>query len=137
MEFDFWPEQFLRLMILNLRNSAEWKRSMDLAIEVYRVTRGWPDTGDSENSFTHRMLDSATKIERRVTDSFHVSFDSQCDQLKVARYHVSETEFYLSCAFQMRYIDETDFSRLTSDTEHVRNLLTRRIQALSERYQGW
>jgi four helix bundle protein len=121
-------------MILNLRNSAEWKRSMDLAIEVYRVTRGWPDTGDPESSVTLRMLDSATKIERRVTDSFHVSFDSQCDQLKVARYHVSETEFYLYCAFRLKYIDENDFSRLTSDTEHVRNLLNRRIQSLGERY---
>jgi hypothetical protein len=46
---------------------------------------------------------------------------------------LSETEFYLECAYQFKYVDRSDYERILSDINHVRLLLNLRIDKLQHR----
>jgi four helix bundle protein len=122
-----------------ISSTIEWKRSMDLAISMHQVTRQMmsdkPDKSDKSgsDSLAERLIQAVFKVESRITESYHSWVFTQSELLCMARYHLSETEFYLECAYRQRSITHQDYCRLQSDISYVRFLLNARIENLQKK----
>jgi hypothetical protein len=125
-----------------ISSTIEWKRSMDLAISMYQVTRQMvsdkPDKSDKSDksgsdSLAERLMQAVFKVESRITESYHSWVFTQSELFCMARYHLSETEFYLECAYRQRSITHQDYCRLQSDISYVRFLLSARIENLQKK----
>ncbi len=135
----------MRFNISNMNNlsrissTIEWKRSMDLAISMHQVTRQMlsdkPDNSENEGSesLAERLLQAVFKVESRITESYHSWVFTQSELFCMARYHLSETELYLECAYRQRSITHQDYCRLQSDISYVRFLLNARIEHLQKK----
>ncbi len=126
-----------------ISSTIEWKRSMDLAISMHQVTRQMmndkPDNSENEGSesLAERLIQAVFKVESRITESYHSWVFTQSELFCMARYHLSETEFYLECAFRQRSITHQDYCRLQSDISYVRFLLNARIENLQKKKPLW
>jgi four helix bundle protein len=114
-------------------STIEWKRSMDLAISMHQIIRHMLDDKTGSGELAERLLQSVFKIEARITESYHSWVFTQSELFCMARYHLSETEFYLECAFRNRCIPYPDYYRLQSDISYVRFLLNKRIENLQKK----
>lgn len=115
--------------------TIEWKRSMDLAISMHRITRHMLDDKAGSAELAERLLQSVFKIETRITESYQSWVFTQSELFCMARYHLSETEFYLECAYRQRCVSFHDYNRLQSDISYVRFLLNQRIENLQKKRQ--
>jgi four helix bundle protein len=113
--------------------TIEWKRSMDLAISMHQVTCQMLNEKNGSKELAERLLQSVFKIETRITESYHSWVFTQSELFCMARYHLSETEFYLECAYRQRSITHQDYCRLQSDISYVRFLLSARIENLQKK----
>jgi len=119
---------------------------MDLAISMHQVTRQMmsdksDQSEDADNSgsdsLADRLLQAVFKVESRITESYHSWVFTQSELFCMARYHLSETEFYLECAHRQRSITHQDYYRLQSDISYVRFLLNVRIENLQKKKPLW
>jgi four helix bundle protein len=105
---------------------------MDLAISMHQLTRSMQRKQNVHNGLIERLIQSVFRIELRISESNTSWVFSRSELLRMALFHLSETEFYLECAHQFKYIECSDYDRLLSDISHVRLLIAARIDSIKQ-----
>ena len=128
-----------RVMVAQCRTSHKdlilWQKSMDLAAEVYRMVRCFPNFelfglgAQLRRAAVSVPSNVAEGAARRTTRDF-ISF------LHIARGSLAELETQLLLARRLHYVDDASAQALATEVEEVGRLLNAVIRGLRRRLEA-
>ena len=107
----------------NYKHAPVWRKSMDLAIAVNHIVRGFPDNEKEFQGLSCQLLQAAIRIPSRIAESRQCFSYQPEEMLQMARYHLSETEFLLEVSLHLGYLPEIDWLRLADSMRDIRELI--------------
>ena len=111
------------------KNSLTWNRAVDLSISIHRIVCRFPSVAQQRDEMLRaRLLNAAVRVSDGIADSYDNLKYTPSEMLRMARYHLSETEFLLDCSMHMGYVEEREYGRLTEEMRALRGMLNREIQ---------
>jgi four helix bundle protein len=106
-----------------------WKKAYDFALEIYRVTRVFPQA--ELYGLTNQMRRAALSIPANIAEGYERQHRKEYIQfLMIAHGSLGEIETFLLFAKDLGYIDEKAHGTLDSQRQEVRRLLRGLINAL-------
>jgi four helix bundle protein len=114
----------------NFQGLDVWQRSHQLALAVYRVTKGFP--GDERYGLISQMRRAAVSVPANIAEGFK----RQGKADKIRFYNTSETsleevKYYFILSRDLGYI--ADMEQLMADAETVSRMLYRLIESIRGR----
>nr|WP_114985678.1 four helix bundle protein [Cyclonatronum proteinivorum] len=114
------------------RELTVWKKSIDLSIQIYRLTSSFPT--EEKFGIISQMRRAATSIPaniaegqaRRTTGEFLQS-------LGIARGSLAELEIFLIISERLQLATATDCNSLLRDCEEISKMLNGLMKALTKR----
>jgi four helix bundle protein len=117
--------------MIALRDSPAWHRALDLSISIHRIIKQFPPQAKQrDEGLSSRLLHAAVRVGHGLADSFDLASYNQYDMLRLARYHLSETEFLLDCSMYMGYVEEQEYGRIQEEMRQLRGLINREIHPI-------
>lgn len=111
------------------KNSLTWNRAVDLSISIHRIVCRFPSVAlQRDEMLRARLLNAAVKVSDGIADSYDTLKYTPSEMLRMARYHLSETEFLLDCSLHMGYVEEQEYGRLAEEMRTLRGLINREMQ---------
>ena len=108
--------------IKSYRDLLVWQQAMDLAADVYRLTRSWPK--EELYGLTAQARRAATSVPANIAEGYgRESRGSYLQFLKVAQGSVKEVETHLLIAERVGVATEAQLTPLLSQCESVGKLL--------------
>jgi four helix bundle protein len=119
--------------IRSLRELKVWKKAMDLAMETFETTEGFPM--EERYSLTDQMRRSSRSVSTNIAKAWRkrrypAAFVSK---LNDAEGESAETQTHLEMAKRCGYIDSTSASRLDNSYEEIMAMLV----SMVARPQQW
>jgi four helix bundle protein len=106
-----------------------WKKSMDMVVAVYEITRHFPDS--EKFGLVNQMRRAAVSIPSNIAEGFARKGDTEFVYfLKVAYGSSAELETQLILAERLKFTRAADFDKLTSELIEVRKMLASLIRKL-------
>jgi four helix bundle protein len=100
-----------------------WKLAMDLVIDVYKVTEGFPK--EEKFSLTDQIRRSAVSIPSNIAEGAARNTKKEfVNFLHVAQGSLSELDTQLELVERLGYIDKANWSRLNGAMERIDKMLT-------------
>ena len=110
-----------------------WQKSMDLAVEIYRLTRQFP--AEERYGITSQMRRAATSIPANIAEGqARRSTGEFLQSLGVARGSLAELETFLTLSTRLNMTTPEDSERLLSDCVEINKMLNALIKSLSTRH---
>lgn len=111
-----------------------WQKAVSLAVQVYRVTNGFPR--DERFGLTSQIRRAATSVSANIAEGWgRGSVNENVQFLTIARGSLLELESHLYVASQLKLTDSSGLTLILKDIESVSMMLTRLIQALRRKTQ--
>ena len=108
-----------------------WRLSHSLALEVYRVTRGFP--GHERYGLTSQMRRAAASIPANLAEGCGRDTDRELARYtRVALGSATELEYHLLLSRDLDYLEDRDFSILTRSVDEVKRKLANLASALTK-----
>jgi four helix bundle protein len=105
-----------------------WRLSMDLVIEVYKVTEGFPK--DEKFSLTEQIRRSAVSIPSNIAEGAARQTKKEfVNYLHIAQGSLSELDTQLELAKRLQYLKEKEWKELDSIMERVDKMLSGLIRS--------
>ncbi|MCB0582617.1 MAG: four helix bundle protein [Phaeodactylibacter sp.] len=119
-----------RKVMGNFKELRVWKEGVELAVEIYRISKQEPFSGDFglRNQIQRAVISISSNIaegDERRTDRESVFY------FNVAKGSAAEVITQLHIAKRIGYIDTATFETLEDKTEKIRASLKKLIQARS------
>ena len=113
----------------DFRNLEVWKKSIDLSLEVYRLTKKFP----KEEIFvlTSQMRRCSNSIPSNIAEGS--SNRSKLDFkrfLNIALGSSFELETQILLSFRLGYLSDTDYTILSETLNHIQRMLQNLIKSL-------
>jgi len=90
-----------------------WRRADQLTIEVYRITRKFP--GEEVYGLTAQIRRAAYSVPANIAEGAGRETDAEYLRfLYIARGSLSETEYFLHLAHNLRYLSDNEYETLTA-----------------------
>lgn len=106
-----------------------WQRSMDLTVEIYRLTRGFPS--DERFGLTSQMRRSSSSVPCNIAEGYgRTHRGDYLRHLSVARGSLFELETQLLLTAKLGLVGESEMQLSLEMTQHVGRMLTRLITSL-------
>jgi len=123
--------------ISSFKDLLVWQRSMDVVIEVYKVTNKFPQ---SENfGLKSQMQRAATSIPFNIAEGFGRGHKKEyINFLKISRGSCCELETQLEVSCRLRYITEQEYENIHSTLEIIYKMLNSLCHSIerSSRYSN-
>jgi four helix bundle protein len=98
-----------------------WKESMDLVVEIYNLTKRFPE--EERFGLISQMRRSALSVPSNIAEGAGRGGSKEFARfLAIAKGSASELETQLEIAFRLKLIDEVDFQSLTKKLEYINNM---------------
>ncbi|MGB6038184.1 MAG: four helix bundle protein [Cryomorphaceae bacterium] len=98
-----------------------WKESMDLVIEVYQMTKSFPD--DERFGLISQMRRSALSIPSNIAEGAGRGSSKEFARfLAIAKGSSSELETQLELSYRLKLIEEEIFQGLSKKLEYINNM---------------
>jgi four helix bundle protein len=109
--------------IRSFRELEVWKKAMDLAMEIFEITKGFPT--EEKYSLTDQIRRSSRSVPANIAEAWRkrrypAAFVSK---LNDAEGESAETQTHLEIARRCSYIDSESASRLDSFCEEIMAML--------------
>ena len=109
--------------IRSFRELKVWQKAMDLAMEVFELTKRFPP--EERYALTDQMRRSARSVPSNIAEAWRkrrypAAFVSKIND---AEGEAAETQTHLEISQRCRYIDDQTFQRLDSEYEEVLAML--------------
>ncbi|MEN1678513.1 MAG: four helix bundle protein [Planctomycetota bacterium] len=113
----------------DFRDPVVWQRSHQLTIELYRVTKSFPD--DERFGIVSQLRRSAASVAANIAEGCGRGSDSDFARfLQMAMGSASETEYHLLLAADLEYLDKARAGVLISQMQEVKRMLASFLQKL-------
>jgi four helix bundle protein len=113
--------------IPSLRRLIVWQRAMDLAVEVYAITRTFP----REEAFglTVQIRRAVVSVPSNIAEGVErVTLAERRRFLVIARSSLAELETQLELAVRFEFVEERRTTRARALSDHVGRMLTKMIR---------
>ena len=117
------------------RDLEVWRLGMDLTVEVYRITRTFPDS--EKYGLVSQLQRASSSIPANLAEGYgRNSQKSLAHFLRVASGSLKEVETFLILAHHLEYIDQQTVGVLISRTDELSGKLHRFAQTAERRAQN-
>lgn len=108
--------------ITSYRDLIVWRQAVDLAVDVYGVTRPWP--AEERYGLTAQVRRAATSVPANIAEGYgRENAGSYAQFLRIAQGSLKEPETHLVIAERIGVVTSTDAARLLAQSESVGKLL--------------
>jgi four helix bundle protein len=119
----------MRGEIRSYRDLLIWQQSIELAADVYRLTRSWPK--DELYGLTSQARRAATSVPANIAEGYgRENRGSYVQFLRIAQGSLKELETHLLVAERVQIATETQLKPLLAQSESVGKLLRASIRKL-------
>lgn len=116
------------------RDLTAWQRSMDLVVEVYRITRLLPK--EELFSLTSQMRRAATSIPSNIAEGYgRLHRKEYVNHLSIARGSLLEVETQIQIAVRLEYIGREQARAAWNLSQEVGRLLNGLMRSLGVSHQ--
>ena len=114
----------------DFRELKVWEKAHKLALEVYKVTAGFPR--DELYGLTSQIRRASTSIPANIAEGCGRSGDAELARFfRIAMGSASELEYHLLLACDLNFLNRSDYDPLGSDVTEVKRMLASFIQKLT------
>lgn len=115
----------------NYKNIITWKRADELTIEIYRITRNFPK--EEIYGLTSQIRRSAYSVAANIVEGSARETDVEFLRfLVIARGSLSETEYFLHLAHNLKYLSEDEYNKASGLINQTFAALHGLIKAVKE-----
>jgi four helix bundle protein len=121
-----------KTLIRSFKDLEVWQKSMDLVVEVYRLTKTLP--ADERFGLTSQIRRAASSVAANIAEGHGRTH--RLDYLRflsIARGSLSETQTHLLIAERLEYLTAEHTERVKELADSVGRLLNKLIQALARK----
>ncbi len=119
----------VRASIESHRDLIVWQKSMDLAVEAYRLTNSFPV--DERYGLTSQIRRSCASVPANIAEGYgRESAGAYAQQLKVAQGSLKEFETHVELAHRIGLVDDSTLSNVLKSSEEVGKMLRSLIRAV-------
>lgn len=113
------------------RELTVWKKSLDLSVEIYKVTERWPKS--ELYGLVSQVRRSSVSIPSNIAEGQRRGHTLEYIQfLKIAYGSGAELETQLLIALKIGYLKSKDYDKLNSELEEIMKMLNKLISVLSK-----
>jgi len=113
------------------RELKVWQKSMDLSVEIYRITNVLPKIEDY--GLTSQIRRSAVSVPSNIAEGFGRYHSKEFVRfLQISQGSVYECQSQLEIAFRVNYIEECIFNDLDNRLTEVAKMLSSLIRKIKE-----
>src|SRR5687767_5342726 len=113
------------------RNLEVWQKSMDLVVEVYKLSKQFPK--DEQFGLTPQIRRAAVSISANIAEGQGRLSDGDFLRfLRIARGSLTETETHLLIAVRLEYVSREEAKPIWSLLQETSRLLTNLIHSLEK-----
>ncbi len=110
-----------------------WQRSIELAVEIYKLTESFPKT--EIYGLTSQTRRSAISIPANIAEGWSRQYTKEYIQfLHVARGSGTELETHLVIAYRLNFLSATDFKKVQDMTTEILKMLSATITSLKSNH---
>ena len=114
--------------IKTFRELEVWKKAHIMVLRVYKITSFFPK--NELFGLTSQLRRSAATVPANIVEGFRRrSLKDSLHFYNIADASLEETKYHLLLAFDLQYINTTQYAEENDFTEQVGRLLTRWIQS--------
>ncbi len=114
----------------DFRKLTVWQKAHDLALEVYRDTKGFP--ADERFGLTVQLRRAAVSIASNIAEGCGRGSDKDFARfLGIAAGSASEVDYQILLARDLGYLTKENYNRLNSHVNEVKRILNSFIQSLA------
>ena len=115
--------------IRSFRDLEVWKQSMDLSVELYKITKGFPK--EEQFGLVSQIRRAAISIPSNISEgSSRSSVKEYIQFLNVANGSLSEIETQIELAVRLKYIEENS---LQNQINHIRSMIFGLLRSLKRK----
>ena len=108
--------------MFDFKNIIAWQRAHDFALEVYKVTRCFPDS--EKYNIVSQFQRAAVSIAANIAEGYKkLGKQDKLRFLNIAQGSLSECENYILLSFDLHYISKTELDNLAQLAEETEKLL--------------
>src|SRR5438128_1385579 len=108
--------------IRNYRDLKVWQRSIDLVVDVYHTTKGFPR--EELYGLTSQSRRAAASVPANIAEGHSRSHRKDIVRfLEIAHGSLAEVETHLIVAFRLAYLTESNLTTLLSRTAEIGRML--------------
>jgi four helix bundle protein len=116
----------------NFRNLEVWQRSHSLTLQLHEVTSKFPRT--QIYALTSQTTRAAGSIGANLAEGCGRGTDADFRRfVQIAMGSASELENHLQLAFDLKFLDETNYRQLNHEVVGVKRMLSSLLKRLNER----
>jgi four helix bundle protein len=114
----------------NFRDLQVWQKAHALTLEVYEYTSSFPES--ERYGLTSQLRRSTASVGANIAEGCGRSSDADLKRfLHVSMGSACETEYHLLLAYDLGFLAEATFTRLTSNIQEVKRMLAAFIAKLN------
>lgn len=99
-----------------------WKKSHQLALDVYRVTKSFPK--EEMYGITSQLRRCSLSIPTNIVEgSGRNSQKEFAHFINIASGSAAETEYLIRFSFDVKYLNENDFNKINEELTSIRKML--------------
>ena len=115
----------------NYRDLIAWQKGMDLAVEVYRVTRRWPN--EERSGLTDQARRAAVSVTANIAEGQGRNTQGDFVRfLNIAHGSLCEAETHLMLGQRLDYLDQADLDALLDQSAEVSCLIQGLLRKLRQ-----
>jgi len=112
------------------RDLIAWKKAIDLAVDVYRVTKAFPS--DERFGLTSQIRRASSSVPANIAEGQGRRSKREFVQfLGHARGSLLELDSHLELALRLEYIDKLNFSGLREQVDEVGRIINGLVRSLT------
>jgi four helix bundle protein len=114
----------------NFRDLQVWKKAHALTLEIYQATSAFPDV--ERFGLTSQLRRATGSIPANLAEGCGRGSDADLRRfLQIAMGSASEAEYHLLLAYDLGYLAEPTYKRLTTDAQEIKRMLAAFILKLT------
>lgn len=116
----------------DFRSLLVWRKSHELTLKVYRVTKSFP--ADERFGLTSQLRRSCSSVPANIAEGCGRASEADFGRfLTLAAGSASETEYHLLLATDLGYLQQPDSELLQADTTEVKRMLSGLLGSLQKK----
>lgn len=113
----------------DFRQLKVWEKSHQLALAVYKTTKGFPK--EELYGLTSQIRRASMSIPTNIAEGCGRNTDAEFARfLQIAMGSASETEYQLILARDLEFLSQNDYEKLHNDVEEVKRMLASLLKTL-------
>jgi len=109
-----------------------WQKSHELVLDVYKITRQFPK--EEKIGLISQIQRSTVSVAANIAEgSKRRHLKEYIQMLSISHGSLSETEYYLLLARDLKYLSDTKYEELFNLSEEIGRMLNGLIKSLSNR----